>query len=146
MNIMDKLKFKNNILYNTKYIPFPGYNAIMLFGIVFTHDDIKEFDSREIHHERIHVLQWGNMMKLGIIIGAILAYISGYILPFIALPFLMYYIWYLVEYIIRLLFTFNFSKAYKGIKFEKEAYALDDEGFYQEDKRSHISMFSFLRY
>lgn len=82
-----------------KIIPFGSYYAINIFGYCFTKRDLKDW---QIRHEQIHSEQ---MKEL-------------YYIPF--------YIWYCLEFLIKLLYYFNWQKAYKAISFEREAY------FYQE--------------
>ena len=77
---------KNNI------IPFKGFAAINLFGIVFTR---KNLSKMALNHEQIHTKQM------------------------IEMCFVFFYIWYLVEWVIRL---FKDGNAYRNISFEREAY------------------------
>lgn len=46
------------IIYNN-LIPFPGYMAIMLFGIIFARKRYKPLSSVAINHEAIHQVQAG---------------------------------------------------------------------------------------
>ncbi len=75
-------------------IPFPGFLAINLFGVIFIRKG-GVLSEVVINHEQIHTAQ---MKELG--------YVGFYIL-------------YLIEWLIRLLVNKN---AYKNISFEKEAY------------------------
>lgn len=82
------------IIYN-KLIPFPGFKAINLFGIVFARYTLNKTD---INHEAIHTAQMKELFYVG------------------------FYIWYLIEWLI-LLFKYKDSNiAYRNIRFEKEAY------------------------
>lgn len=83
------------IIYN-KIIPFKGFEAINLFGVVFVREEYKYISPYTKNHEQIHTLQ---MKELG--------YIGFYIL-------------YLLEWIYRLIF--HTKTAYSGISFEREAY------------------------
>ena len=78
--------FKNNI------IPFKGFSAIYLFGLLFTKKDLSR---TEINHELIHERQAREML------------------------FVFFYLWYLIEWLIRLTGKGN---AYHNISFEREAY------------------------
>jgi hypothetical protein len=100
------------VIYN-KLIPFPGFFAINLFGIMFVRE---EFRNREIgkttyNHESIHSEQMLDFVfgceKLRILGGCI------------------FYILYFIEWLIKLIiagFTFGKIKAYYSISFEQEAY------------------------
>lgn len=85
---------KNNI------IPFKGFVAINLFGIVFTRKDVSEM---VLNHEKIHTKQ---MIEMG---------------------FVFFYVWNLIEWIIRL---FKKGNAYRNISFEREAYYYDTDLYY----------------
>lgn len=82
------------IIYN-KFIPFRGYKAINLFGIVFAKKFLNKVD---INHESIHTAQMKELLFVG------------------------FYIWYLIEWLILLIKYRGFKQAYKNIRFEKEAY------------------------
>lgn len=83
------------IVYNN-LIPFKGFTAINLFGIVFARKEYKELSQRTINHEAIHTAQMWELL------------------------YVFFYIWYLIEWFIKL-FRYG-KKAYENISFEKEAY------------------------
>lgn len=83
------------ILYNN-LIPFKGFTAINLFGIVFARKEYKELSQRTINHEAIHMAQMRELL------------------------YVFFYIWYLIEWLIKL-FRYG-KKAYENISFEREAY------------------------
>ena len=85
------------IVYNN-IIPFKGFAAINLFGVLFVRKGEKVTE-RMINHERIHTAQMREMWYV---------------------PF---YVWYFIEWLIRL---FCKGNAYKNLGFEKEAYSNDD--------------------
>ena len=80
---------RNNI------IPFKGYAAINLFGILFVRKGVKITD-RLINHELIHTAQMKEM------------------------SYVPFYLWYVLEWLVRLTMKGN---AYRNISFEREAYA-----------------------
>lgn len=89
-------KIFNNI------IPFKGYIAINLFGILFVRNEYKTLLSKKvINHENIHTKQMKELL------------------------YIIFYIWYLIEYIIKLILCITkkdrFSIAYYSISFEQEA-------------------------
>lgn len=82
------------IIYN-KIIPFKGFLAINLFGIIFARKPLNQY---VVNHEKIHTAQ----MK--------------------ELAYIFFYILYVLEWFIKL-FIYGFNKkAYRNISFEKEAY------------------------
>lgn len=83
------------IIYN-KIIPFKGFSAINLFGVVFARRESR-ITPHCINHEKIHTAQ---MRELG--------YVGFYIL-------------YFLEWLYRL--CVDTKRAYRAISFEQEAYA-----------------------
>ena len=85
------------IIYNN-IIPFPGFCAMNLFGILFVRNKYKgRLSSRIINHESIHTAQYEELWYIG---------------------FLPLYIFFWVKN----LFKFGFNhQAYKNIPFELEA-------------------------
>ena len=97
------------IVYST-ILPFKGFLAINLFGIVFVRKERRDrFGIKAAHHEAIHTAQ---MKELG---------------------YIGFYIVYLLEWLYRL--VFHTRTAYKGISFEREAYEHEAEWVwnYQKD-------------
>ena len=86
------------IVYNN-WIPFSGFKAINLFGVLFVRNG-KILSEKDINHERIHTAQMKEMLYIG------------------------FYVWYLVEWTIKL-FVYG-CDAYRNISFEREAYDNDD--------------------
>lgn len=81
------------IIYNNT-IPFPGFKAINLFGILFVRKGCK-MSEEELNHEAIHTAQMKEMR------------------------YIFFYLWYLIEWVVRL---FKKGNAYRNISFEREAY------------------------
>ena len=103
------------IIYN-RFIPFKGFVAINLFGILFARNEYRnKINDRTINHESIHTAQIKEM---------------GYI---------FFYMWYIVEWLIRL---FVNSNAYRNISFEREAFINDDNLNYLKTRKR----FSWLKY
>ena len=82
------------IIYNN-IIPFKGFLAINIFGILFVRGTDRDINDVVLNHERIHTAQ---MKELG---------------------YILFYIIYLLEWIVRL---FKKGNAYRNISFEREAY------------------------
>lgn len=86
------------IIYNN-IIPFKGFKAINLFGILFARKDVCEkypMRKEDINHEEIHTAQMKEML------------------------YVFFYIWYFIEWVLKL-FKYG-SYAYNNISFEREAY------------------------
>lgn len=80
-------------IYN-RFIPFKGFKAINLFGVLFVREG-SVMSKEDMNHEAIHTAQMKEMM------------------------YIFFYWWYLVEWILRL---FGEGNAYRRISFEREAY------------------------
>lgn len=99
-----------------KIIPFPGYKAINLFGILFVREGAK-ISEQDLNHESIHTVQMKEML------------------------YIFFYIWYVVEWVIRL---FKKGNAYRNISFEQEAYNNEDNLEYLNN-RKHYEWFKYLK-
>lgn len=89
------------IIYNN-IIPFKGFKAINLFGILFVRNGCR-INIYDINHEEIHTKQMKELLYIG------------------------FYIWYFIEWAILFIKYRNSNKAYKNIRFEKEAYSNQDD-------------------
>lgn len=85
------------------------------------------------NHECTHARQWVEcMLASGVIIWALVLFANLSAWWFV-LSFLMFYILYVLEYLIKLIRYRNFSKAYKNISFEREAYECQFDNNYLEN-------------
>ena len=114
-----------------KFIPFPGYKAINLFGVLFVKNNAK-IDEVTINHESIHSRQFVERMVL----FAVATVFIRWWLPVFA-PF-AFYVWYVLEWLIRL----PKGNAYRNISFEREAYTNQGDAGYLNGRR----WFGFLKY
>lgn len=104
------------IIYN-KIIPFKGFKAINLFGILFVREECKgRITPVTINHESIHTEQMKELL------------------------FIPFYLIYFLEWLFKVIFVYPFShKAYKNISFEKEAFG-NEENFDYLKTRKHYAM------
>lgn len=79
----------------TSILPFHGFSAINLLGILFVHHGVY-LSNELINHERIHTAQQRELL------------------------YVFFYIIYIIEWLVRLTMRGN---AYRNISFEREAYA-----------------------
>ena len=101
---------KNNI------IPFKGFSAINLFGVLFVRGNAR-IDNITLNHEKIHTAQMKELLYLG------------------------FYLWYIVEYL-SLRVKRSQRKAYEKISFEQEAYKNEKNLEYLKSRNS----FAWLNY
>ena len=107
------------IIYNY-LIPFSGFKAINLFGILFARKGAN-INERTLNHERIHSEQMRELL------------------------FVPFYLLYIIEFIIRIpMSDFDVHKAYRNISFEREAFA-NDENFEYLKTRKLFSAFKYLK-
>jgi hypothetical protein len=126
------------VVYN-KFIPFPGFFAINLFGVMFVREEYKRWNisERTYNHESIHTEQ---MLDF---VGGIkqLQFLGGCI----------FYILYFIEWLLKLvctIFTFGTIKAYKSISFEQEAYNNDTNYIYLKSRKRFAwikNIFKFVK-
>jgi hypothetical protein len=90
-----------------KLIPFEGYSAMMLFGMLFTRDKSKITETT-IRHESIHARQMWEMLVI------------------------FFYLFYFAEWIVRLFMRGN---AYRNISFEREAYGNQNNADYLKQRK-----------
>ena len=81
------------VIYN-KLIPFEGFKAINLFGVIFAR---KPLTPEDLAHEWVHTKQMKELLYIG------------------------FYLIYLIEWVVRL-FMHGKKRAYYMISFEQEAY------------------------
>lgn len=105
------------IIYNN-IIPFKGFKAINLFGVLFVRKN-SVLSGIDMNHERIHTAQMREML------------------------YMFFYLWYVVEWLIRLIQYRNSHKAYRNICFEREAYTMQNKCTYLE-QRKHYAWRKFL--
>lgn len=105
-------------IYNN-IIPFKGYKAINLFGILFIRKG-SHMSETDLNHEAIHSRQMKELLWI---------------------PF---YLWYVLEWIVRIFQYPTVHEAYRNISFEREAYANElDLGYLQ--KRKPYNFFKYLK-
>lgn len=85
------------------FIPFPGFAAINLFGVLFVRKNAVVTE-RMLNHEKIHSAQ---MKELG---------------------YIFFYIIYVLEWLVKLFLPGN---AYRNISFEREAYQHEADKYYR---------------
>jgi hypothetical protein len=104
----------------SKYLVPKGYLGIAIFPFVFLKHKYLKTDIILVNHEKIHLRQ---QLELLIV---------------------LFYFWYIVEFLIRLLVYKDWSKAYKNISFEREAYAHEKDLNYLKS-RPFWNMVKFIR-
>ena len=127
---------KNLKIKYSKLIPFKGYFAICLFGVIYIRDFNKHRSvyKSTINHEGIHLCQMEdfisnpNCKKWKTALGGCI-----------------FYILYFIEWLIKLFIsgiTFGKIKAYRSISFEQEAY----NNQYNYDYQDVRKRFSWMKY
>lgn len=101
-------------------VPFKGFKAMFLFGILFVRNDLKHgLEEKDYNHEAIHGRQCLEMLGV------------------------FFYLWYVLEWLVRIPFNcFNVRKAYRNVSFEREAYGNERNKEYLSTRK----MWSWIRY
>lgn len=97
------------IIIRTSILPFKGFTAINLMGLLFVHHGVY-LSNDLINHERIHTAQQREML------------------------FVFFYLAYVIEWLVRLPMRGN---AYRNISFEREAYANEHNLEYLQSRRPY---------
>ena len=142
---MRKITIFHNSLIARWFLP-KNYVAIMLFGMVFTR--YSKLDDVCINHEWYHTRQYKDLFSACLILTILATTIAGicdlypiwWAVGGLFLSAVAYYIWYGIEYLINFKRLKNHSKAYRAIKFEQQAYAMED------DFLSEYKHFSWLKF
>lgn len=103
---------------SSRFLPFRGFTAINLFGVVVARRDRLPLSRHTLHHEAIHTHQIKELFYIG------------------------FYVWYLVEWLLRLIQYRDFKRAYKNICFEREAFCNDADADYLKQRK----LFAFIPY
>ena len=91
-------------------IPVSHFTAINLFGLIFVRRG-HSFSDVDLNHERIHTAQMLELLVLG------------------------FYLWYLVEWLVLLVRHRNVLRAYRNIRFEREAYENERDMSYLKSRK-----------
>ncbi|OJU52984.1 MAG: hypothetical protein BGN96_17615 [Bacteroidales bacterium 45-6] len=94
-----------------KRIPFRGFQAINLFGIVFARRECLPLSAVTINHEKIHTQQMRE------------------------LAFFPFYLLYVAEWMFKSIRRRSFRQGYLSISFEREAYANQEDLSYLEKRK-----------
>ena len=98
----------------SKFIPFKGYIAILiLFWMVVREEYRLSLPWFADIHETIHLRQ---ELEMGII---------------------LFYVWFVVEFLVKLMITLSWSRAYRSVAFEQEAYRNQLEKRYLDNRRHY---------
>lgn len=104
------------VLYNN-IIPFSGYYAINLFGILFVRGS-KVPSKKVFNHESTHTAQMKEML------------------------YIFFYLWYIIEWFFKLFVYWDVKEAYRAISFEREAYLNEENDSYLSTRK----FWSFIIY
>lgn len=100
---------RNNI------IPFRGFAAINLFGVLFVRKG-SAVTPRLLNHEAIHTAQMREWL------------------------YVMFYMLYVLEWLVRLVQYRNCKEAYRNISFEREAYACQYDMKYLRTRKHYATL------
>jgi hypothetical protein len=102
----------------SKYLLGKGYNGLSIWPFIILKDRSLQRDPILMNHEKIHLVQQIEMLIL------------------------FFYLWYVIEFLLRLVRYRNWTKAYRNISFEKEAYSNEHNLKYRKNRK----FWNFLDY
>lgn len=108
-------------------IPFKGYSAMNILGLLFVRKGIT-LSKRVLRHEKIHSVQQYEIMMVSAILALIASTIWQswwYLLIVVAMPLLMYVLAWLIALVLP-----PYDSAYKDSPFEREAKANENNPEY----------------
>ena len=108
-------------------IPFKGFAAINIFGVVFIRKEIRP-------QHNISIYDWEKMLNHELIHTAQMK----------ELLYIPFYLWYVLEWLIRLAIYRNKREAYRNISFEREAY--DKQAYFDYIVYDEPKPYAFLKY
>jgi hypothetical protein len=95
-----------------------NFLGFTIFPFIVAGSKFQKEDKVFINHEKIHLRQQIEMLVM------------------------LFFIWYLLEFLVRFVMYKNFSKAYRNISFEREAYANEKNVNYIKTRK----IWNFLTY
>ena len=101
------------IIIENKIIPFKGYLAMNICGLLFVRGRKEQLKPEVLRHERIHSRQWLELLIV-------------FFLP-----------WYCIEWFIKLWKYTNGHTAYRNISLEREAYENEKNENYLRDRKPY---------
>ena len=123
-----------------KYIPFKGFRAINLFGILFVRGNAK-IDEVTLNHEAIHSIQIKEvMLAFAPIALCILIFINFWLGLVVGVG--SYYILYVLEWIVKWIIYKDTHLAYRNTSHEREAYSNEKDFEYLGDRK----LFAWIKY
>ena len=129
------------VIYRNKYIPFQGFRAINLFGILFVRGNAK-IDDVSINHESVHSRQYVEVGILSLILLLPLVF-NGLWWLWLILSVFAFYILYVIEWSVKLfVYKFDKRKAYRNVSFEREAYNNEKDLSYLDNRK----LFAWIKY
>lgn len=117
------------IIYN-RFIPFKGYLAINIFGVLFVRHQYKEtlskstrYTTEVFNHESIHTEQMKDFAKF--LPECVQTYVGG----------VLFYLVYVIEWLLKMMRYGTIYDGYRNISFEKEAYDHEKDLMYLQNRK-----------
>ena len=102
------------VIIENKYIPFKGYLAMNICGLLFVRKGQRgKLKPEVLRHERIHSRQWLELLIVGFLL------------------------WYSIEWFVKLWKYTNGHTAYRNISLEREAYANEADEDYLRNRKPY---------
>lgn len=115
-----------------RFIPFSGFKACNLFGVIFLRKGAK-LDEIAMNHEKIHSRQIAEVMLASLPVAILVAIFTNIWLAGLFV-LVSYYLWYGIEWLVHFIRLKDPHLAYRRISFEREAYHNQTDPEYLESR------------
>lgn len=125
-------------------LAFSSCHTITIGPFVFSKRNENTLTQEVKNHETCHSYQW---IELACLIGAIILILQlavGITGWWYLLAAVFFYIWYGIEFLIKWAKYRDWSKAYKQVSFEQEAYASEHDNNHIENRYMFTSWLKYL--
>ena len=125
-----------------KFIPFKGFGAMNILGLLFVRNDF-EPSERTMRHEAIHSKQQYEILTSAALLALALSNLFAswwYLLAVVVMPIALYVLAWIIELVLP-----PYNSAYRDSPFEREAYDNQDNVSYLVVRPPFAWVFYFLK-
>lgn len=125
-------------------LSFSGCHTITIGPFVFSKRKESDVTQAVKNHETCHSCQW---IELACVTGSLvflLQLMAGISAWWYLLASVAFYLWYGIEFLVRWAMYREWSKSYKMVSFEQEAYASEHDNNYIENRHMFTGWLKYL--
>lgn len=125
-------------------LAFSGCHTITIGPFVFSKRSETNIPQNVRNHETCHSFQWIEMTCLVGLVIFVLQLTLGISAWWYFVSAIAFYLWYGIEFLIRWAICREWSKSYKMVSFEQEAYASEHDNNYIENRHMFTGWLKYL--